>query len=405
MKNSPESPGFRALERALLVRRWRAVDARLRVELAVLALLLGAFVFWRTRVPLDGLAKLQGALAAVGAALVLIVVCAAVAGVAVAVRLRGALLRGPAGPEWLSLPCERSVLERHFGWNAALIAPLAVLPAAAVLVALVHLVSWVWIAALSVMLGALLAVATHVGCRAGRHLASGAAVLVSAHAASRGAPAVPLEQARRPRLAAPLWRRSAPAIALMFQDATLSLRPSPARMRALSFLAITALAGAAWIAPWPARLAHAAAFALGLAAAGIGAEWTIDVTGLHPSAILRALPLGVGALWGSRMAWAGLAAAVLVGLQALAARGASPVALRVHLVWLGAAALAIGALGAHLAITLHPRTDHAHRVLALSLGLALVASLMIPLLGWVLLLTAVLHSARRLPGWTMSGGA
>jgi hypothetical protein len=37
---------------------------------------------------------------------------------------------------------------------------------------------------------------------------------------------------------------------------------------------------------------------------------------------------------------------------------------------------------------------------ALSLGLSVAASLMIPLMGWFVLITGVIHSARRLGRWS-----
>jgi hypothetical protein len=112
------------------------------------------------------------------------------------------------------------------------------------------------------------------------------------------------------------------------------------------------------------------------------------------------LPLGVAVVWGARVAFAAAGAIALVTVQALCARALAPPALHFHLVWLGAAALAIGVLGANYAITLYPRAEHAQRVLELTLALAIAASLMIPLVGWVLLFTGLLHSARRLPRWT-----
>ena len=78
----------------------------------------------------------------------------------------------------------------------------------------------------------------------------------------------------------------------------------------------------------------------------------------------------------------------------------SPDAHRLFLVWLGLATFCVGLLGANYGVTLFPRADVGGRMLLLSLGLAMAASLMIPLLGWVLLLTAVLHSLRRLPRWS-----
>jgi hypothetical protein len=61
--------------------------------------------------------------------------------------------------------------------------------------------------------------------------------------------------------------------------------------------------------------------------------------------------------------------------------------------------LGIAALGVNYGVTLFPRADVAQRLLGLSLGLAVAASIMIPLSGWVVLLFAVAHSARRLTQW------
>ena len=70
------------------------------------------------------------------------------------------------------------------------------------------------------------------------------------------------------------------------------------------------------------------------------------------------------------------------------------------LVWSGLATVAITTLGVNYGVTLFPRADVAERLLGLSLGLAIAASVMLPLSGWIVLLTAVLHSARRLGHWS-----
>ncbi|MEO5617399.1 MAG: hypothetical protein ABIS67_06480, partial [Candidatus Eisenbacteria bacterium] len=66
----------------------------------------------------------------------------------------------------------------------------------------------------------------------------------------------------------------------------------------------------------------------------------------------------------------------------------------------GLASLAITMLGVNYGISLYPRAEQAQRVLALSLGLSMAASLMVPLMGWIVLLTAVLHSSRRVARWS-----
>jgi hypothetical protein len=56
-------------------------------------------------------------------------------------------------------------------------------------------------------------------------------------------------------------------------------------------------------------------------------------------------------------------------------------------------------LALNYGLTLFPRTDHALRMLAVTLGLSIAASLMIPLMGWVVLFAGLIHSTRRLPRW------
>ena len=181
---------------------------------------------------------------------------------------------------------------------------------------------------------------------------------------------------------------------------SLTRRARAPRTRASLAVILLIAAALAWSASWPPAISRFIAFALALLAAAVAAEWLIDVTSLHPFSVLRTLPVGVGAFWGARVAAAIAITALVTASQLGALRLMEPFPLRVHLVWTGAAALAISVFGANLAVTLYPRGDHARRVLSLSLALAAVASFILPLSGWVLLLTALLHSARRLPPWT-----
>jgi hypothetical protein len=189
-------------------------------------------------------------------------------------------------------------------------------------------------------------------------------------------------------------------VALAWNDVRLTRRAPAARRRALTALAAAALSLAAWRLPAPPALAHFAAFALSMVAAATFAEWLIAVIGTDPPDVLRALPVGLPSAWGARMAWAGLASLALVAGHALAARGVvAAEALRFFLVWIGLASLAVTTLGVHYGLSLYPRADQAQRILSLTLGLAIAASLMVPLMGWIVLLTAVLHSLRRVPRW------
>src|SRR5438876_1131486 len=63
-----ESAVLRDLHRALVRRRFAQIEPKLRLELGALAVLIGAFLFWHTRVSFDGLARLHGPLAVLEAA-------------------------------------------------------------------------------------------------------------------------------------------------------------------------------------------------------------------------------------------------------------------------------------------------------------------------------------------------
>src|SRR5258706_5702274 len=98
-----ESQAFRRLRTWLTRRRFFQLDLRLRIELAVLSVMLGGFVFWQVRIPLDGIrlaAGATGVLASLGFG------CASLAlvtWVLVAARHWHRLRVGPPGPAWLAL--------------------------------------------------------------------------------------------------------------------------------------------------------------------------------------------------------------------------------------------------------------------------------------------------------------
>ena len=97
-------PAFRVLERALLRRSLARIEPILWLEMAALAALASAFVFWQAHIRLASLAHDRGAAAAVrqlAARLALLVaIGAAQVGARHLVRLRGT----GAAPPWLSLP-------------------------------------------------------------------------------------------------------------------------------------------------------------------------------------------------------------------------------------------------------------------------------------------------------------
>jgi hypothetical protein len=395
-----ESSAFRALERALERRRLRELDPRLGLEIGALAVLQAAVLFWQVRVPLDGWARRHGPLATSAVAAALYGTVALGCAVFSAARLRRGLHSTAGAPEWLTLPCGAGALHRHLEWNARTAGlPFFLLAQLAISAALLHLVpAWALIA-----LAAVAYAATEFAARTGAALALRATV-GEAHRDPHVALAEALAGAGRRvhvvRQTAARARPRTPLGAVLAQDLALTRRSPLARWRAVLALALTAGAALVWLAGWPPAIARAVAFGLALLAAASWAEWLIDLTALHPFALLRAQPIGVGAFWGARVCGAVLASALVTASQLPALRVMDAFALRVHLVWTALAALAVTLFGANVAVTLYPRADHARRVFTLSLAIAATASLILPLAGWVLLLTALLHSARRLAPWT-----
>jgi hypothetical protein len=404
----PSSPAFARLRHDLMRRRWGRLEPRLRIELAGLAVLLAAFAFWQLRLSYANVAFTHGAGMAGAALLATLAGIAVFGGVGTALRLERRLRRAPAGPSWLALPVPPSELLRLQAWEAEM--PLR---------ALVLLALAAWIAAFGVattpvwVIGALaFPIAWTICCRVGRGLALALAprnvvARDSAPAGATGADARALARlaavwaVRSPsrsgeRRREGSWRRLPTLLVLAAKDLLLARRARSVRASCVLAMALVTVSVAAWSLPQPALRASAFVVAL-LAAAAVG-DWLIALGGCDPFPVLRSLPVGPGSIWAARVSWGALVTALLVGAHATFATERAGV-IRVSLVWLAIAGLAITTLAVNLQITLFPQRESAQRVFSLALGLALVCSLMIPLLGWVVLLAAVLHSARRLPRW------
>jgi hypothetical protein len=399
----PEALAFRYLRRRLVRRRLAQLDARLRVELALLALLIGGFLYWQVRVPMHGLAGRAGPIGVLQVLLATSVLLAGTGGTLVMVRHLRRLSATPEGPAWLALPASAKRIADHLGWESRSHALWVALPAAGVLAAAAGLVPAWWLALAVLGFALLLRAAARLGVAAGLRLAlhrvagSGRAPGLDPLLLVLGEAARPI---RRERLPAARWDPRAPWQALWWKDLAITQRLPLVARSAL-------LAAMLWVASWlvwslPAELAlrHFAALGLSLLGAAALAEWLVAMSGSDPFAALRTLPVGLGALWGSRFAWALLGTVVLCAGHAFAATELSGRALRLFLGWSAAASLGISALGVNYGVTLFPRADVAQRLLGLSLALAVAASVMIPLSGWIVLLSAILHSARRLPYWT-----
>lgn len=394
-----ETGAYRALERALTRRRLRSLDPRLALEVVAIALLLAAVLFWQVRLPLDGWARRGGAFAVSSVAAILFAVVALACAATTAIGMSRALSGARDGPEWLALPLDPRSVRRHLEWNARTPLPFFLLAQLAIAIALHGLAPIAVLLALTAAAFGATVAAARGGPRLVMHFA-----LAGGEADEPRALAIVLARAGRTvrarlRAGAP-WRALSPLGAILELDRRLTARERRPRGRALVALLLAAAAAAMWFTPWHPALRRAVSFGLALLASTSTAEWLIDLTGLHPFAALRTLPIGVAAFWGARAAVAAAASAAIVATQLSAAWLMAPAALAVHLVWTGAAALVISCFGANLAVTLYPRADHARRVLMLSLALAATASYILTLAGWVLLLTGLIHSARRLPSWT-----
>ena len=389
---------FRTLERRLASRRLAAFDLRARVTASLLIALVSGFAYWQMRIPLDGVHRAHG-VPATAELLAAVLGAFALAAAAIAAARQAAIAARVPGPEWLALPVPPARVARHLLTESRLPAYGAFPPALAVIVAGAGLVPWWWLLLLAVAFAVTWLEATRVATALARRMAA------PAGGAARGLPvAVRLLAAgpSRPRgrsFAAPRWRQERAWRALVRLDALVSRRPSAARTRLGFAAALFALGALAWFSEAPAVLRRAQSFACFLPAAAALGAWSIARACGDPAPAMRPLPLSLSDVWRARftpVAAVLLAAAVL---DSALAHGLPPGA-RLALVpawWLPGAAVA--ALGLHYALTLAPRANAAENLYFGWLGVALSASVMIPFLGWGVLIAGVVHSARRLPRW------
>lgn len=392
-------PAFAELRRALVRRWWSAIETRLRIEIALIALLAGGFVFWQSRVSLASIAHDHGALSAALRALAMWSGVALAGGALAASRLARQLADKPQGPAWLALPIAPDAVLRHLAWDARVRASWVAAGAPPILAALAGLVPLWGLAVLAILFAAMLEVSTRLGVRAPllfAHTRSRAPLLdpITAHLVVRDREAPRARHRRsRPWKRAPRWR------ALWEKDVLLARRPASAR-RAVMPLSIAALSMAIWWAPLEPAAARMIAFGLALIASHAWGEWLIVLAARDPFAILRALPVRLYHVWIARACWGVIAVLALAIGHLMSLRVLSFSALGLFLAWTSAATMLLSVLAVHYGITLYPDERAAQRVYSLTLGIAIAASLMIPLMGWVTLLAALIHSARRLPRWT-----
>ena len=384
---------FTALHRALLRRRLAQLDPRVRGEVLLLAVGVNAFIFWQTRIPLDGMHRAHGEPAVVRALVVglglLVVTGAALAGTRAARLLAGAM----PGPEWLALPVTPAALLRHLAWEARLQCLWAAAAAPGFLIAAHGLVpAW--------MLGAL-AAAFLAALGVGAHAATAAAMLARGARAGGDAWRPLMERTvprPQPQVRPPRWRAAPRWRVIVLRDLKLLLRARSVRSSVLAAIAWTLASAGVWFTPLAGPTAQFLGFGLALIAAYTWAEVLILLGAEDPPGLMRSLPTGPRALWTARAIEALAGAAVLALLQLVLAHiEPGPRALQAACVF--AAALALGLLGAQYGITIGRQAAIARRFLVLTTSIAMAASLMITLLGWFILIAGVVHSAVRLPRW------
>lgn len=396
--SAAESAAFRDLRRALARRRVQGADLRLRVVLLAIAAIAGAFTYWQVRVPLDGLCRNQGNGAATLALAGLLGAFALAAAALTAIR-HAAMRANRPGPEWLALPAPPALVVAHLAREARLPALAVLPPAAAALAAGAGLLPPLSLVAL----GAGFALAWELATRAAAKLArrTGPAGRPAERALPPDASWLVAEprrtvEARRP---APRWRLGTPVHALAALDWLATRRASRSRARAV-MAGVFALAGLlVWAVGAEPLVRRTLAFALLLPAAASLGAWAIHRACAAPADFHRPLPISLRDAWLARAIPLAAIAFALAAANALAATGL-PVAARLVIVpaW-GLLAFGVSVLGLHYGLTLVPRGDAAETLYASWLGVAMTASVMIPLLGWFVMIGGLVHSSRRLRRW------
>ncbi len=396
----PAAAAFRTLSARLLARRLGSLGLRLSIALLVLAACIAAFTYWQVRVPLDGAIRrggLEAGLLHMGVALGVCVLGAT----ALASTRQTALAARPPGPEWLALPAEPALVERHLAREACLPAYAFVVPAAAAWLAGVGLLPWWALLAFAVAFPLILYGALRAACfvtlrrvafadGAARTLPAAWRALVTArHAPPRARRA----QAARFRTES-RWR------ALAALDARVSLRTGPARARlvgaALALLASLAIWFVSHRSPLETRALSFGAFMLACTGLGAWAAWR--AAGDPPSAV-RPLPLTLADAWRARaLPLLGVLGIVLLAQMLVAIPLPPLLRLGTAITW-ALPALVVVFIGLHLGLSLPARPDAAEGLFCGWLGVGLIASIAIPLFGWGILIGALVFATRRLNRW------
>lgn len=389
----PRTSAFRELARTLLRRRVRALGARLTATIVILVVSVSLLAYWKVGLSIalatvrdgDDAGLLRFGLVGV-AGLVL-------SAIVTAMRARGFAGRTP-GPEWLALPVHPEEVEAHLVREArqpallflpptfaGLVGGIGLLPHAPVLATFVAMIpAWFVVTRLT-------AIATlRTGQPARPGLPAAARALVSAR---RTAPPRGLARARF--RVEPAWR------ALARLDAALSTRRGAPAVRLTLAWTLWIMSVALTLLPGPdPRVVAFAAFLLGCAEWGAWAAWRASG---DPASTLRALPFGLGDAWRARMVPAVvIVVGIAAGQLAAAATTGDGIPAAIALGWM-VPGLAIMALGLHLGLSLGGLPRAAENLHYGWLATAVVLNPLIPLIGWVLLVVALVQSTLRLRHW------
>ena len=393
------APAFRTLSARLTSRRIASLGLRLWFVFAVLAACVAAFTYWRVRVPLDGVTRHAGPLAA-AAWLGLTLGCCALAGGVLAAARQTALAAAPPGPEWLALPVPPAAVERHLGREARLPALAVFVPAAAAWLAGVGLVPAVLLAGQALAFPLVWWLVTRLACllawRRSAHATGPARALSAAARVLVSAP----RPARTARVAVPRFRTESRWRSLARLDRAVSLRAGSPRARLVLALVALAASVAVWFVSRRSPLeTRALAFAgFSLACAGLGA-WAAWRAAGDPAAAIRPLPLSLGDAWRAR-ALPLCALLVLALLLQAAVALPLPAVARIGLVvtWL-VPGLLVTLIGLHLGLSLPGSPVAAENLYYGWLAVGVLSSLAIPLFGWGMLIGAFVFATRRMRRW------
>ena len=392
-----QAAAFAALERHLASRRLARLDVHSRVVVAALVLILSGFFFWQVRVPLDGHVRANGA--ASGALWLAAGLGAfALAGAVTAAWRQGVMLDRLPGPEWLALPVEPGRVMRLLLSESRVPALGAVPPAIAVVLAGTGLMPSWWLVLLAVAFAVAWLECTRLATALVRRAAARGArdaglpfatrLLALARRTGRSNARPPARWLREPA-----WR------ALQRLDRTITVRV-PAERTRIALLVLLFVTGLlAWFSGAAPELARAQAFAAFLPGCALLGAWAILRTCGDPASAHRPLPIGLRDVWRARFASLATVLLAVVILHASIAHGL-PASARIGLVvsWL-VCGLAVATLGLHYGITLQPRAHAAENLYFGWLGVTLISSWTIPLLGWGILIAGMTHSMMRLSRW------